>query len=200
MTSPAASSRSPTPELVALPAAVSPPPAPQRPGVSRYLDQRASAPVHPIPLAPLLSVEYPGYIQPSPASLQRALFTIGGPTRLETLLEPPAPGPYPAERKVVAGHSAGLPIVELNYSLTSDAPEVIEAARWKHPVLGQVIDGDKLVLRVRKRRKVRINRETGERERLEAGEYTMDVLGPVAKTVRFRSTCLACRKSVCVVL
>lgn len=184
MESLAQSSRSPTPPLVALPTPLPPPP--EQPGPSRYLDQHVTAPVRPIPLAPLLSVEYPGFIQPSPASLQRALFTIGGPARLETLLEPPPP-PVAAERKAVAGHSGSLPIVELNYSLTSDAPEVVEAARWKHPILGQVIDGDKLVLRVRKRRKVRVNRETGERDRLEAGEYTMEVIGPVAKTVRFRS-------------
>lgn len=185
--SPTPSDRSPTPPLIALPEAVAPPAAQlPPPALPRYLDHHAAAPVHPIPLAPLLSVEYPGFIQPSPAALQRALFTLGGPTRLDSLLELQAPEAA-ADSKAPAGNSASLPVVELNYSRTSDAPDVADAARWKHPVLGQVIDGDKLVLRVRKRRKVRVDRETGARERLDAGEFTMDVLGPVASTVRFRS-------------
>lgn len=161
------------------PAAAAPAPPPLAAPLPRYLDHHPMAPVHPIPQVPLLSIEYPGFITPDPSSLQRALWTLGGPPRLETLLEHDPTRPK-------EGNSAALPIVELNYGRTHEDRAVQEASRWRHPVLGQVVQADKVVLKVRKRRKVRVHKD-GTRERLEAGEYTMEMLGGVTETVRFRS-------------
>ena len=77
--------------------------------------------------------------------------------------------------------------MEVNYGRTADWKHA--ESRWRHGLLGTTVSGDKLVLRIKKRTKVRV--EVGpdgekRRVRLDHGEFTTEVLGPVSKIVRFR--------------
>lgn len=145
---------------------------------SRYIEDYPLAPIRPIPPYPLLSIEYPGYIT-SQASASRAISTLGGPSQIDRLRS------IGQGNKELKDKDAFRP--ELNFGRTTE--EKHTESRWKRPINGAFIQGDKLVLVVRKRRKVRVWTDAEgveRRERLEEGEFTVDVLGPVAKTVKFR--------------
>lgn len=150
-----------------------PPPPPSAQGQQaepRIIGQRQTAPVAPIPPVALLSLEYPGIVAPNATSIGRAVSTLGGPRHVGALL------------------ASETDVAELNYGRTSE--EAAVECRWRHPVLGTLVDGDKLVLRVRKRRKVRlVPGENGAavKVKLDEGEYTQEMVGPVAKILRFRS-------------
>ncbi|KAL7410366.1 RNA polymerase III transcription factor IIIC subunit-domain-containing protein [Mrakia frigida] len=142
------------------------------PSRSRYVAKSQLAPIHLIPTVSLLSVEYPGYVDTSdPDSIQRAISTMGGQPKID----------------YVVG-SSDTSTMEVNYGRTTDWKQA--ESRWRHGLLGTTVSGDKLVLRIKKRTKVRV--EVGadgikRRVRLDHGEFTTEVLGPVSKIVRFRA-------------
>jgi hypothetical protein len=146
---------------------------------SRFSHDYDNSAIHPIPRRTLLAIEYPGYIDRSTAdssarSLQRAISTLGGPRHLQSYLV----------------SSPSTPNLELNYGrLSEDGREHVVPSRWKHPIPASAAQGDKLVVRVRKRTKVRVWRDSSgveRRDRIDAGEFTVDMVGCVAKTLRFR--------------
>lgn len=142
---------------------------------SRFSHDYVNAAINEIPTTNLLSVEYPGYIAPAESSVQRAISTLGGPRRIQSYL------------------SGTTPHLELNYGRISE--DHVVQSRWKHPIPASAAQGDKLVVRVRKRSKIRVWTDLNGVERrdvIDAGEYTVDMVGAVAKTLRFR--CMSSRR------
>ncbi|KAJ7699882.1 RNA polymerase III transcription factor IIIC subunit-domain-containing protein [Mycena rosella] len=117
------------------------------------------APERPIPATPFYSIEYPGYIRPT--SVPLAVQNLGGQAALDSAFKRSA-------AKVEA-------TVELR--LRPRNP-------FAHPVPGDVVPTNNLVLKVVKRkRKNRMDADDGAPQ----GEYRVEVVGSTSKTVRFRS-------------
>ncbi|KAG8711285.1 tau 95 subunit of transcription factor TFIIIC [Ceratobasidium sp. 423] len=125
------------------------------------------------------SIEYPGYISPNPTSINRAIHTLGG------------------QKAVSKAFTEGGKILELK--LQPDNP-------FAHPVTGDVVGTNKLLVKVVVRRPKRDEPEPGGDELTSAdgagpsgdkgkgkeqpegeGTYTAEVVGLVPRTVRFRS-------------
>lgn len=123
------------------------------------VDDSSSTPAteHVLPRSHFYSVEYPGYVKPS--SLPIALGRLGGPSQV-----------YAAFQKT--GNKPASPL-ELNLQ-PKDA--------FFHPVPGEVVSSNNLLLKVVKRR--RKSRIPGKES---AGEYTAEIVGSISKTGRFRS-------------
>jgi general transcription factor 3C polypeptide 5 (transcription factor C subunit 1) len=119
---------------------------------------RATAPQHPLPSTQLYSVEYPGYVKDT--STPRAIANLGG---------------YPtlghAFRRAMKKQEC---VVEV---------KVRPEDPFAHPIPGDIVGTSNVVLRVVKRRRKRAEREGGGL----VGEYKMEALGSIRKTVRFRS-------------
>ncbi|CUA67791.1 Transcription factor tau subunit sfc1 [Rhizoctonia solani] len=121
-------------------------------------------------------IEYPGYISPNPGSINRAIHTLGG------------------QKDIQKSFAEGGKILELR--LQPDNP-------FAHPVTGDVVGTNKLLVKVVVRRKKQVDNaeETvdgagpsgdkgkGKEQLQEEGEgtYTAEVVGLIPKTVRFRS-------------
>ncbi|KAJ8523431.1 hypothetical protein ONZ45_g22 [Pleurotus djamor] len=117
----------------------------------------SSAPGRPLPSNALYSVEYPGYVQN--ASVPLAIQCLGGQDGLETAFK----------------RAKSDALVELKLR-----PE----NSFAHPIPGEIVPTNNIVLKVVKRRR---KRKEGDPEDGALGEYTATAVGVVSKTVRFRS-------------
>ncbi|KAH7343258.1 RNA polymerase III transcription factor IIIC subunit-domain-containing protein [Rhizoctonia solani] len=125
------------------------------------------------------SIEYPGYISPNTTSVNHAIHTLGG------------------QKEVQKAFAEGGRILELR--LQPDNP-------FAHPVTGDVVGTNKLLVKVVVRRRKRADRmdesEDGENEAGQSGDkgkgkaqadgedqgtYSAEVMGLIPKTARFRS-------------
>lgn len=118
-----------------------------------------SAPLHPLPSTQYYSVEYPGYVQPN--SVPLAVERLGGQSDID------------AAFKRTGGKSNSL--IELN--LRPGDP-------FAHPIAGEVIATNNILMKVVKRKR---QKEDGQMEPI--GEYTVEAMGVIPKTTRFRSEC-----------
>ncbi|KAF9449926.1 hypothetical protein P691DRAFT_811492 [Macrolepiota fuliginosa MF-IS2] len=123
-------------------------------------DQAHHAPENSLPQTHYYSVEYPGYVQP--ASVPDAIRNLGGQVRINNVFRRNAPR---AE-------------VLLELSLRPDS-------LFSHPLPGDVVGTNNLVLKVTKRRKKRQREQNG--DSVAVGEYKAEVVGVISRTVRFRS-------------
>ncbi|GBE79154.1 hypothetical protein SCP_0203510 [Sparassis crispa] len=121
------------------------------------------APSHPLSSTHFYSIEYPGYVQPT--SIPLAVERLGGQTSIET-----------AFKRVSAKNES---LLELH--LRPGIP-------FAHPVPGDIVPTSNVLLKVIKRKRKRPNVEevTGVREEEQVGEYTVEAVGVIPKTVRFR--------------
>ena len=118
-----------------------------------------AAPQHPLPSTQFYSVEYPGYVQPSSAPL--AVERLGGQASVD------------AAFKRTGGKSSSL----LELSLRPGDP-------FAHPIAGEIVATNNVLLKVVKRKRKKSS-ENGQ----SSGEYTVEAMGVVPKTARFRSEC-----------
>ncbi|KAJ6516097.1 RNA polymerase III transcription factor IIIC subunit-domain-containing protein [Mycena sanguinolenta] len=118
------------------------------------------APQHPVPATPFYSIEYPGFVRT--ASVPIAVRNLGGQAALGTAFK----------------RSAAKTEATLELKLRPGNP-------FAHPVPGDVVPTNNLVLKVVKRkRKNRMEIDDGAALQ---GEYTAEIVGSTSKTVRFRS-------------
>lgn len=117
------------------------------------------APERPLPQTHFYSIEYPGYVQP--ASVPTAIHNLGGQDRIDNVFRRNTPR---AE-------------VLLELSLRPNS-------LFSHPVPGDVVCPNNLVLKVTKRRK---KRRPSQGEAPVPAEYKAEVVGVMSRTVRFRS-------------
>lgn len=103
------------------------------------------------------SIEYPGYVQPS--SVPLAISNLGGQSKLDHAF------------KRTASKSQTL----LELSLRPGNP-------FAHPIPGDVVGTNNLLLKVTKRKRKQVAGDP-----CTTGEYTAEVVGNVSKTARFRS-------------
>jgi hypothetical protein len=125
------------------------------------------APELPLPATSFYSVEYPGYVRAE--SAPRAVAQLGGSQALDFAFRR-------AETKQER-------IVELR--LRPENP-------FAHPIAGEIVPTNNLLLKVIKRRRKRRPVEGAAEETTTdvegaVGEYTAEVVGSIPKTVRFRS-------------
>lgn len=129
----------------------------------------ASSPAPEIQIPPVrvYSVEYPGYVQTT--SVPEAVGRLGGQQALEK-----------AFRKSNKPDS----FLELRYR--PDNP-------FAHPIAGEVVQTNSILLKVVKRKKRVIGTSTDERDAESVGEYTVEPVGLIPGTARFRGelTCQA---------
>lgn len=105
------------------------------------------------------SIEYPGYVQL--ASISTAILTLGGQSQIDSVFRRNALG--------------GQVLLELSLR-----PNSIFA----HPIPGDAIATNNLILKVIKRRK---KSQLGKTQHCILGEYQAEIVGMISKTVRFRS-------------
>ncbi|KAH9918126.1 RNA polymerase III transcription factor IIIC subunit-domain-containing protein [Fomitopsis serialis] len=116
-----------------------------------------AAPERDLPSAHFYSVEYPGYVKPTSVSL--AVERLGGQLRVENAF------------KRASSKTESL----LELSLRPGNP-------FAHPVPGDVVSTSNILLKVVKRKRKRGAATDGT-----VGEYTVEALGMIPKTARFRS-------------
>ena len=121
----------------------------------------APAPERPLPSAHFYSVEYPGYVKPTSVSL--AIERLGGQQRVENAF------------KRASSKTESL----LELSLRPGNP-------FAHPVTGDVVPTSNILLKVVKRKR---KRREGQEQAGDGivGDYTVEALGMIPKTARFRS-------------
>ncbi|KAJ3564349.1 hypothetical protein NP233_g8347 [Leucocoprinus birnbaumii] len=105
------------------------------------------------------SVEYPGYVHS--ASVGTAIRNLGGQSRIDNVFRRNTP--------------RAQALLELSLRPVS---------MFSHPIPGDVVGTNNLVLKVTKRRK---KSQPGQTQDSPAGEYKAEVVGIMSKTVRFRS-------------
>jgi general transcription factor 3C polypeptide 5 (transcription factor C subunit 1) len=120
-----------------------------------------TAPLLPLPPTHFYSVEYPGYVKPT--SVPRAISSLGG-----------------------------YPTLNHGFRKATTKQECVVEVRLRpddlfaHPVPGDMVPTNNIVLKVVKRRRKRD--ASGEEQGVDpGGEYTVEALGSARKTVRFRS-------------
>ncbi|RDB23140.1 Transcription factor tau subunit sfc1 [Hypsizygus marmoreus] len=118
------------------------------------------APEHPLSQVPFYSVEYPGYVRPQ--SVPIAISNLGGQSTIDNAF------------KRAASRTEAL--IELK--LRPGQP-------FAHPVPGDVVATNNILLKIVKRRRKR--RPDGIMEDGAIGEYTAEAIGVIPKTARFRS-------------
>ena len=119
------------------------------------------APEIQIPPVRVHSVEYPGYVQPT--SVPEAVRTLGGQQVLE---------------KAFRKSSKPDAFLELRYR--PDNP-------FAHPIAGEVVQTNSILLKVVKRRRKRVEgTSTDEQSAGPIGEYTVEPVGLIPGTARFR--------------
>jgi general transcription factor 3C polypeptide 5 (transcription factor C subunit 1) len=116
-----------------------------------------AAPEHPLPPTHFYSVEYPGYVQPS--SVPLAVRTLGGQSSLESAFK----------RNATKTET----LLELNFRPGNP---------FSHPVPGDVVATNNILMKVVKRKRRRLDGEDNV-----VGEYTAEAVGVIPKTARFRS-------------
>jgi len=119
------------------------------------------APERVLPQISFYSVEYPGYVEP--ASVPAAICSLGGQSSVDR-----------AFRRTGAKSDA---LLEL--SLRPGNP-------FSHPIPGDVVGANNLLLKVVKRKRKR-GEDSSTPVDGALGEYTAEVVGIMAKTARFRS-------------
>ncbi|EJF63038.1 hypothetical protein DICSQDRAFT_179694 [Dichomitus squalens LYAD-421 SS1] len=119
------------------------------------------APQLPLPAAHFYSVEYPGYVKPTSAPL--AIERLGGQHAID------------AAFRRATGRDRVESLLELR--LRPGNP-------YAHPIPGEVVHTSNIVLKVVKRRRKRKDGDPGDGA---IGEYTVEAVGVVPKTARFRS-------------
>ena len=122
------------------------------------------APEHPVPTMHFYSVEYPGYVKPE--SAPPAIERLGGQHAID------------AAFRRATGRDRVESLLELR--LRPGNP-------YAHPIPGEVVPTSNLVLKVVKRKRKRKDGDPGDGA---IGEYTVEAVGVVPKTARFRSECL----------
>ncbi|KAM5532733.1 hypothetical protein V8D89_013625 [Ganoderma adspersum] len=142
-----------------LPAPAINPPHPQ-PGPG---STPTAAPERPLPTAHFYSVEYPGYVQPTSAPL--AIERLGGQHAIDTAF------------RRATGRDRVESLLELR--LRPSNP-------YAHPIPGEVVPTSNIVFKVVKRKWRRQNGDTASGDGA-VGEYTVEAVGVVPKTARFRS-------------
>ncbi|KAI6047342.1 RNA polymerase III transcription factor IIIC subunit-domain-containing protein [Pisolithus marmoratus] len=120
----------------------------------------AVAQERPLPATQFYSVEYPGYVQPS--SVHLALRNLGGPSSLEN-----------AFKRGAAKHEG---LLELNFRPGNP---------FAHPIPGDVVNTSNVLFKVTKRR--RRNVDGDKSADAIAGDYTVEAMGVILKSARFRS-------------
>jgi general transcription factor 3C polypeptide 5 (transcription factor C subunit 1) len=125
-----------------------------------------SAPSRELPTVHFHSIEYPGYVRPE--SLGKAIDTLGGQSSIERAFRRNAPKEDS--------------LLELN--LRPDNP-------FSHPLPGDLVPTNNILLRVVKRRLKRPPPKEGDHDddsqQAVVGEYTAVAVGVIPKTARFRS-------------
>lgn len=121
------------------------------------IPDKLTAPLRPLVSTHYYSIEYPGYVQPT--SVPLAVERLGGQPSIDTAF------------KHVSGKTYSL----LELHLRPGDP-------FAHPVAGEVITTNNILLKIVKRRKKRLE---GKVEH--PGEYTVEAMGVIPKTARFRS-------------
>ena len=122
------------------------------------------APERPLPSTHYYSVEYPGFVRPSSAPL--AIDRLGGQHAIDSAF------------RRATGRDRVESLLELR--LRKENP-------YAHPIPGEVVPTSNIVLKVVKRRR---KRREGEPPDGPIGEYTVEAVGVVPKTARFRSECM----------
>ena len=133
-----------------------------------------TAPERPLPAAHFYSVEYPGYVRHASAPL--AIEHLGGQHAIETAF------------RRATGRDRVESLLELR--LRPDNP-------YAHPIPGEVVPTSNIVLKVVKRKWKRKDVASGDGA---IGEYTVEAVGVVPKTARFRSECAYTKKDIIVCL
>ena len=123
-------------------------------------DDQELAPEIQLPSMPFYSVEYPGYV--TPESIPLAIQHLGGQSSLDNAFK----------RTATKKES----LLELNFRLGNP---------FSHPVPGDVIPTSNILLKVVKKRRKRKEGEPYDPEHV--GDYTIEAMGPIPKTARFRS-------------
>jgi hypothetical protein len=148
---------------------------------------KKSAPVRRLPKIPFNSVEFPGHISENPSSLDKALESLGSQPALD------------------ACFNRSTRMLELRYD-TQDF--------WSHPIIGESVPVQRLVLKVtRRRRKLKVPGEQSNNTQNDVatrvdlpvqessqattavsnasvgGVFKAEVIGVVKSTVRFRGEC-----------
>ena len=119
------------------------------------------APEIQIPPVRVYSVEYPGYVQPT--SVPEAVRTLGGQQALER-----------------AFRKSNKPDTFLELRYRPDNP-------FAHPIAGEVVQTNSILLKVVKRRRKRVEEgSTDEQDAGPVGEYTVEPVGLIPGTARFR--------------
>ena len=119
------------------------------------------APEIQIPPVRVYSVEYPGYVQPT--SVPEAIRTLGGQQALER-----------------AFRKSSKPDTFLELRYRPDNP-------FAHPIAGEVVQTNSILLKVVKWRRKRVEgASTDEQNPGPVGEYTIEPVGLIPGTARFR--------------
>ncbi|KAH8830172.1 RNA polymerase III transcription factor IIIC subunit-domain-containing protein [Flagelloscypha sp. PMI_526] len=126
-------------------------------GSTSSTTQISSAPSYPLPKTQFYSVEYPGYVQPS--SIPLAIKTLGGLPALSDAFQ----------------NAKTREEAHLECTLRPDNP-------FAHPIAGESVQTHKILMKVVKRKRKEEFRKDGF-----VGDYTMEALGVIGKTARFRS-------------
>ncbi|KZS98062.1 hypothetical protein SISNIDRAFT_405697 [Sistotremastrum niveocremeum HHB9708] len=116
------------------------------------------APEYAIPQAPFYSIEYPGYV--AEGSVPRAIEHLGGQRSLDAAFKRNA--------------SKKETLLELNFRPGNP---------FSHPIPGDVTSTDNILMKVTKRKRKRKSAIEGQ----PLGEYTVELMGVIPKTARFRS-------------
>ena len=119
----------------------------------------SEAPLRPLPTTHFYSIEYPGYVQPT--SVPKAIENLGGQSQVDSAFR--------------RGNSKSESILEL---------KLRPGSSFAHPIPGEVLPTSNILLKVVKRRR---KRREGDLESASLGEYTIEALGTISKTARFRS-------------
>ncbi|KAI3627088.1 TFC1 [Malassezia furfur] len=136
----------------------------------------SAAPAWRIPSVQLVTIEYPGVVTQTRESLERALATLSPYAGPGSGLQS-APSALAHLAHVLA---RGGKLIECRLAPLSGEDET--GSLYRHPILGDVVPGQELVVRLRKRVWQRRNAE-GHTETRKA--YTLTLLGAVRSTVRF---------------
>ena len=122
------------------------------------------APERPLPSTHYYSVEYPGFVRPRSAPL--AIDRLGGQPAIDSAF------------RRATGRDRVESLLELRLRKEN---------AYAHPIPGEVVPTSNIVLKVVKRRR---KRREGEPTDGPIGEYTVEAVGVVPKTARFRSECM----------
>ncbi|EPQ59371.1 hypothetical protein GLOTRDRAFT_70737 [Gloeophyllum trabeum ATCC 11539] len=122
----------------------------------------SQAPERALPSKSFYSVEYPGYVRPT--SVPTAIGNLGGQSSLNNAF------------KRTATKSDSL----LELRLRPDNP-------FAHPIPGENVPTNNILLKVVKRKRKKLNPAHDEEGQTHVGDYKVEAVGVVSKTVRFRS-------------